>query len=146
MTRVTVLMGAPGAGKSTWLSNNRTDELVLDTHAVRMVDQIDVGAYMDNFRAVGLRAIRNGQNVIIDATNTYPHHRRYWLQAARSCQSEANLVAFDTAIQLLLAAQRSRRHPVPQRIVTKHYALMRRALNDVPREGWDTIQVVTRDR
>jgi predicted kinase len=146
MTTVTVLMGAPGAGKTTWMAQHRTDQVVLDTHAVRTVQDLDVGGYMDTFRASGLAAIRNGRDVIVDATNTYPHHRRYWLQAARSCGATAQLVAFDTVLGLLIAAQRTRQHPVPRKIVTKHHALMRRALVDVKAEGWDTIDVITRDR
>ena len=41
---ITVLMGAPGAGKSTWLKLNANgSEHIYDTHAVRMNKEIDVG-------------------------------------------------------------------------------------------------------
>ena len=143
--RVTVLMGAPGAGKSTWLKQHRTDELVVNTHAVRMVDGIDVGAYMSHMRAVGLAAIVRGEPLIVDATNTYPQHRKFWLAAGRKHGRSCRLVAFDTPLNLLLSAQRTRAHPAPRNIVIKHHRLMRAALSRVASEGWDDIETVVRE-
>ena len=146
MTTVTVLVGAPGAGKSTWLKSNQTDEYVADTHAVRAVKGLDVDAYMNHFRQAALTELRRGRSIIIDATNTYRHHRRPWLAAARAAGAQARAVAFDTPLPALLAAQRTRAHPVPQRIVIKHHQLMRLALIDLPTEGWDAYEVIVRDR
>ena len=144
MSTVTVLMGPPGAGKTTWMKANRVDEFVADTHAVRMVAELDVDHYMTVMRQQTIGQIRQGRDVIIDATNTYPHHRALWLATARRYQAEARLVAFDTQLHLLIAAQRTRQHPAPQRVVIKHHALMRRALRDVQTEGWDSVTVLTR--
>jgi predicted kinase len=146
MTTVTVLIGAPGAGKSTWLRRNQTDEYVADTHAVRAVKGLDVDAYMNHFRQAALAEIRRGRSVIIDATNTYRHHRRPWLAAARAAGAQARAVAFDTPLPALIAAQRTRAHPVPQRIVIKHHQLLRLALIDLPTEGWDAYEVIVRNR
>jgi predicted kinase len=146
MTTVTVLVGAPGAGKSTWLKSNQTDEYVADTHAVRAVKGLDVDAYMNHFRQAALTELRRGRSIIIDATNTYRHHRRPWLAAARAAGAQARAVAFDTPLPALLAAQRTRAHPVPQRIVIKHHQLMRLALIDLPTEAWDATEVIVRDR
>jgi predicted kinase len=146
MTTVTVLIGAPGAGKSTWLRSNQTDEYVADTHAVRAVKGLDVDAYMNHFRQAALAEIRRGRSVIIDATNTYRHHRRPWLAAARAAGAQARAVAFDTPLPALIAAQRTRAHPVPQRIVIKHHHLLRLALIDLPTEGWDAYEVIVRNR
>jgi predicted kinase len=146
MTTVTVLIGAPGAGKSTWLKSNQTDEYVADTHAVRAVKGLDVDVYMNHFRQAALTELRRGRSIIIDATNTYRHHRRPWLAAARAAGAQARAVALDTPLHALLAAQRTRAHPVPQRIVIKHHQLMRLALIDLPTEGWDAYEVIVRDR
>jgi predicted kinase len=141
---ITVLMGAPGSGKTTWLTEHRNDELVIDTHAVRTVQSLDVGAYMAHIRKVGANAASQGKPLIVDATNTYPQHRLYWLAIARRHDLTAHLVAFDTSLALCLAAQRRRANPAPDRIVIKHHRLMRIALTRVHSEGWDDIDVLTR--
>ncbi len=146
MITVTVLVGAPGAGKSTWLKSNQTDEYVANTHAVRAVKGLDVDAYMHHFRQAALAELRRGRSIIIDATNTYRHHRRPWLAAARAAGAQAQAVAFDTPLPALLAAQRTRAHSVPQRIVIKHHRLMRLALIDLPTEAWDAYEVIVRNR
>lgn len=146
MTTVTVLVGAPGAGKTTWLAAHRTDEYVADTHPVRTQSDLDVDAYMAAMRQQTVHRIAQGQPVIIDATNTYRQHRLLWLAAARRAGATSRAVLFDTPLPLLIAAQRKRAHPAPDRIVIKHHRLMRTALATVPTEGWDTVEVVTRAR
>jgi len=44
---ITVLMGAPGSGKTTWVNNYAMDELILSTEAIRVMrDEIDAGAFI----------------------------------------------------------------------------------------------------
>lgn len=141
---VTVLMGAPGAGKTTWVKNNRVNEFLADTHAVRMINDIDVDHYMTVMRHQTIAQIKNGRDVIIDATNTYPNHRRLWLATAQKYEAETRLIAFNTQLALLLAAQQTRKHPAPKKIVMKHYGLMVTALQNVEKEGWDSLTIITR--
>ena len=144
MSTVTVLIGAPGAGKSTWLAANKTDEWVADTHPVRIYAELDVDAYMASMRQKTVQMIGAGRPVIVDATNTYRHHRLLWLAAARKAQATSRAILFDTPLPALLAAQRRRQHPAPDKIVMKHHRMMRSALIAVPKEGWDQVDVVVR--
>ena len=144
MSTVTVLIGAPGAGKSTWLKSNQTDEWVADTHPVRTHAELDVDAYMAAMRQKTVLMIRAGRPVIVDATNTYRHHRLLWLAAARKAEATSRAILFDTPLTALIAAQRRRQHPAPDRVVIKHHRMMRSALLAVPKEGWDQVEVIVR--
>lgn len=142
---ITVLMGAPGAGKTTWVRANATDELVLSSEAVRIYrDELDVGAYMNQMRLTGLKAVKSGQSVIVDATNTITTHRAYWLRISRTNNVNNRLIAFNTSLDQLLAAQRLRAHPAPDTIVKDHYRRFQRSLQMIKMEGWKDIKIINR--
>ena len=142
---ITVLMGAPGAGKTTWVRQNATNELVLSSEAVRIYrDELDVGAYMNQMRVKGLQAVKSGQSVIVDATNTITTHRAYWLKISRANQVDNKLVAFNTSLEELLSAQRLRAHPAPDTIVKDHYRRFQRSLQMIKMEGWKDIKIINR--
>ena len=45
---ITVLMGIPGSGKSTWVQNNKTGfEHVFNTEAVRINRELDIATFMN---------------------------------------------------------------------------------------------------
>lgn len=142
---ITVLMGAPGAGKTTWVRQNATNELVLSSEAVRIYrDELDVGAYMNQMRLKGLQAVKSGQSVIVDATNTITAHRAYWLKIAKANKVDNRLVAFNTGLDQLLAAQKLRAHPAPDTIVKDHYRRFQRSLQMIKMEGWKDIKIINR--
>lgn len=142
---ITVLMGAPGAGKTTWIKQNATDELVLSSEPVRIYrDELDVGAYMNQMRLIGLKAVKSGQSVIVDATNTITAHRAYWLKIAKANKVDNRLVAFNTGLDQLLAAQKLRAHPAPDTIVKDHYRRFQRSLQMIKMEGWKDIKIINR--
>lgn len=145
MALVTVLMGAPGAGKTTWANRNVKDELVLSSEAVRVWRaDIDTAAFMNGLRLSGLKAIKQGKSVIVDATNTITHHRAFWLKASKANNASNRLIVFNTTLDALLAAQRTREYPAPNQIVRDHHRRMQYALRTLRLEGWDDIKVITR--
>jgi len=142
---ITVLMGAPGAGKSTWLNANKTGfEHIASTEAIRVHRDIDRGAFMTNMRLKAIKAAENGQDLIIDGTNTIPTHRHIWLNLAKRLEIQTSLIAFDTALSLLLLAQTKRQFPAPMKVVLDHHVRMQTALRFIKSEPWDDIQIIKR--
>lgn len=142
---ITVLMGAPGAGKSTWLKLNANgSEHIYDTHAVRMNKEIDVGAFMHQQRLKAVKAAESGLDLICDGTHTITTHRLVWLNLSKRLGSKSRLVIFDTSLNLVLAAQRHRQFPAPDKIVIDHYKRVQLAKQIVKSEPWDFIETITR--
>lgn len=142
---ITVLMGAPGAGKTTWLKLN-TDgtEHIYDTHAVRVNPELDRGIFMHQQRMKAIKAAESGQKLICDGTHTIGSHRQIWLNLAKRLNVPCRLVVFDTPLNLLLAAQRNRQYPAPDRIVIDHFQRMQSAKILVHKEPWDFIETIKR--
>jgi predicted kinase len=100
---IIVLVGAPGAGKSTWVLNNKTGfEHVYNTEGVRVNRELDVALYMQNQRMKAIKAVEGGKTLIADGTHTIVTHRKVWLNLAKRLGLETRLIIFDTALATLL--------------------------------------------
>jgi predicted kinase len=142
---ITVLMGAPAAGKSTWLTANMTGlEHIYNTEAIRKNKEIDVNAYMSFIRFKAIKAAEDGKDIIADGTHTFKAHRHFWLILADRLNLETKLVAFDTALPVLLAGNSIRQHPATTKILYQHNARMKIALRAIEREQWGSIEVIRR--
>ena len=145
MQTLTVLMGAPGAGKSTWLkSNNTGNEHIASNELVRLNRDIDVAAYTNQVRINGFKALEAGKDVIVDATNTITQHRLYWLKVAKAKGVKTRLIVFNTNINALLNAQVNRQFPTPRNVVISHHKNMGVANQLIKNESWDEIVMVNR--
>ena len=103
---ITVLMGAPGAGKSTWVRNNKTgNEHIYNIDRIRANKEMDVNAYTRHMRMKAIMKVEEGYDLIADATHVLKTHRLLWLALADRLSLETRLVVFDTRRELLLQAQ-----------------------------------------
>jgi predicted kinase len=142
---ITVLMGAPGAGKTTWLKlHAEGTEHIYDTHAVRINRDIDRATFMNQARLKAIKAAENGQNLICDGTHTIATHRLVWLNLAKRLNQPCRLVIFDTPLNQLLIAQRKREYPAPDNVVIDHFRRMQNAKIMAQREPWDFIETIKR--
>ena len=142
---IVVLMGAPGAGKSTWLNANKCDPChIASTQAIRVNRDIDRGAYMRAMQIKAIKAAEGGLNLYCDGTHTIASHRLIWLNLARRLGVESRLVCFSTSLPLMLMAQNNRIYPAPRHIVIDHHKRMRRAMVVCKDEGWDLIETLVR--
>lgn len=144
---ITVLMGAPGAGKSTWVEEHYEHPThVFNTEAVRTRPGIDVQGFMRYERVKAIKAAQLGVDVIADGTHTIPGHRAIWLQVAKDLGIETKIVAFDTPLLTLLRVQRGRVHPAPDKVVIDHYRRFQMQKHVINREPWGSIELITRGK
>ena len=142
---ITVLMGAPGAGKSTWVHKNKSPgSHIYNTEAVRTNPGIDVQAFMRYERVKAIEAAKSGLDVICDGTHTLAGHRLVWLTVARTLMVDTKLILFDTPLICLLSAQKERLHPAPHKVVVDHYRRFEMQKQLVRREAWGSIEVIVR--
>jgi len=142
---ITVLMGAPAAGKTTWVQKNKTGfEHIYSTEMVRIDREIDVDYYMASIRSKAIQAAKNGKDIIADGTHTIDHHRAFWLNIAKRLEIETKLIIFETPLPLLIAGNARRSHPCPNDVLLKHHKRMQIAKRIVMREAWDSVEKVVR--
>lgn len=142
---ITVLMGAPGAGKSTWVRNNKHgDEHIFNTEAVRINRELDVAGFMQHQRIKAIKAVESGKDLIADGTHTIGTHRKVWLSLADRLDLPTRLIVFDTALATLLGVQKMREFPAPHKVVVDHHRRLQMAKHTIVREGWDSIEIITR--
>jgi predicted kinase len=150
MPTLTVLMGPPGAGKTTWTETNLAPGQVLcSTEPIRRnramhQRQGAIVAYLANLRAKAETALAEGRDAVVDGCNTRRGDRSTWLALARRYRASTRLVVFATSLEAMLAAQRTRTHPVADDKVRSYYEEFRRAEVAIRREGWGQIEYVRR--
>ena len=142
---ITVLMGAPAAGKTTWLKANSINEHIYSTEAIRIYRDIDRDAYMRNIRRQAYLAVKEGKSVIADGTHTIGQHRNYWLKVAKEFEVKTRLILFDTPLHVLLIGNATRLHPAPVKVIRDHHIRFVRSKDSVRLEAWDQIDILTRD-
>ena len=142
---ITVLMGAPGAGKSTWLRNNVTpNAYIASTQLVQIYRELDRRTFMNNMRVKAIKEAESGRDIFCDATHIIAQHRLLWLNLAIRLNVNARLIAFNTPLNLLLYAQTIREFPTPKKIVIAHYYRFNKALELIDKENWNEVIKINR--
>ena len=138
-------MGAPAAGKSTWITKNSTGlEYIYNTEAVRINRDLDIAAFMDLARRKAIKAAESGLDVIADGTHTISTHRKVWLNLGDRLDVKKRLILFDTPLAILLRGNSIREYPAPRNVVVDHYRRFNKSRNIVKNEGWDSIEIIKR--
>ena len=110
---LTVLMGIPTSGKSTWLAQQPTGQLVLSADVLRTDHHARTNAVFAAMEHQARRALRTGRDVAIDACSTQATRRAEWLALARQASAHTRLVCCD--VQPDLARLRNHARPEAQR-------------------------------
>ena len=142
--RIVLLVGLPGSGKSTWLTQIGAGGLSSD--AVRRLladDETDQSIHVRVFQTLRYlleQRLAIGRPVTyIDATNLTPEERRPYLEIgqARGCEVEA--VFFDVPLEVCRERNARRDRVVPEDALAKMAAKLVRPSVD---EGFSAVTVV----
>lgn len=142
---VVVLVGASGAGKSTWAGEQYRPEEVVSSDALRAVvgsGRHDLDASADAFAVLDtvLRA-RSGRGltVVVDTLGLDPGRRRGYLDQARAAGLPAVAVVFDTPPDECRRRNRARDRPVPAQVLDDQLAKATGIAAVLEQEGWDLV-------
>lgn len=139
-----VLVGPPGAGKTTWLQNNLADAVRVDLEEIRRNPDANRGAIIDAAIDKAFTELRAGRIVAFDSTAINADFRARLRGVAAHVNAPAYAVVFDVPLDDLLAAQKTRTSPVPDARVRELYDQFRDQLVDIYAEGWAATDTVTR--
>jgi len=147
MPILTVLMGVPGSGKTTWVAANTRNQVVCGTDRLRTESftGASVVAYIESLRTRARRALTAGQDVVVDGCNTRRNERTRWRELARDHGAAPQLVVVHASLTTVLAVQRDRAQPVPADRVRTYHRDFTRSLSAIDGEGWARIVHVQRD-
>jgi 5-methylcytosine-specific restriction enzyme A len=138
---LTVLMGAPGSGKSTWAFGRAH---VIATDAVRRagyapqhaaIISADVWQRVDALLAAG-------EHVTLDTTAAHPLIREKAIRIARGRGARLSLKVFDTDLAVCLERQDGRAAPVSPDTVARVHREIRAQLPGIRFEGWNDVEVI----
>ena len=150
-----VLVGAAGAGKSTFAARHFAPDEVLSSDRYRAIvsgDEADQGATRAAFGRLHrelARRLANGRLTVVDATNVEPAARRALLTRASGTGVPAVAIVLDLPVGEVLARNAARRPRIVAEAVVRHHLDRLRESLDGPepaigREGFAVI-VVLRD-
>lgn len=153
---IVVLVGAAGAGKSTFAARHFDDDEVLSSDAFRKLisgDAADQRASGLAFRrlhdALAVRASAR-MTTVVDATNIAPHARRVLLGRAAAAGLPTVAIVLDLAPAVVQARNAARMaRIVPREVVADQLARVRRSLDttdggrSLDAEGFDLVAVLT---
>jgi putative nucleotidyltransferase with HDIG domain len=123
---VTLLIGAPASGKSTY-RNSLTNSTVICMDDIRKElcgnpnDQSKNQLVFDRCLKDLSKAIKAGENVVLDNTNFSRKMRKMFLEVARNHGCQINAVYWDLPIETLLKRNLEREKAVPEDVVWRFY-------------------------
>src|SRR4051812_21259307 len=143
-----VLVGASGAGKSTWAQQRyRAAEIVSsdDLRGIVGSGRHDLDASSDVFTLLDqivAGRLRRGLTTVVDSLGLDVVRRRAQLETARAAGLPAVAVVFDPPAGLCRRRNSGRDRPVPARVLTQQLTALRAAADVIAGEGWDAVVTV----
>jgi predicted kinase len=145
MKEVIILIGFPGCGKSTFAKTLGKNYDILSSDTIRIEVYGDANAEDVNrvvFKKLHGRmwgALKNGKNVVIDATNLTYGARYSYINIAKKNNAKVVGILFDTPIDVCKERNSKRSRVVPDEAYVR---LERKYVKPSMSEGFDEIRVV----
>ncbi|WP_270887222.1 LLM class flavin-dependent oxidoreductase [Pedococcus sp. 5OH_020] len=140
-----VLVGAAGAGKSTWAAARYRTAEIVSSDALRAVvgsGEHDLDASADAFavldRIVAAR-LRRKLTVVVDTLGLDTRRRQEWLALGRAAGLPCVAVLFDTPPRLVRERNSARGRPVPAAVLGRQLARLPAVATELHAEGWHVV-------
>jgi F420-dependent oxidoreductase-like protein len=140
-----VLVGAAGAGKSTWADGRFGPWRVVasdDLRAVVGLHEHDQRASRDAFDLLDRIAdarLRRGFTTVLDTVGVDPRRRAAWIALARRRGVPVHAVVLAPDAKVVRARNKGRPRPVPSSVVTSQLAAVAASVEALPGEGFDGV-------
>jgi alkanesulfonate monooxygenase SsuD/methylene tetrahydromethanopterin reductase-like flavin-dependent oxidoreductase (luciferase family)/predicted kinase len=146
-----VLVGASGAGKTTWAAARYRAEEVVSSDALRGIlgsGPHDLDASTDAFavlETIVAARLGRGLTTVVDTLGLESTRRRAWLEAARAAGLPAAVVLLDTPDAECRQRNGARDRPVPAPVLAGQLRSVRDVREQLSAEGWDVVVTVAAD-
>ena len=140
MAKLTVLMGAPGAGKSTYAKS--TGAHVVTTDGAR--GRLSPGDTLHKAYSEINAALAAGKNVVFDTTGSNPAVRKAAATIAQKHGAQLAARVIDAPLGACLQAQQGRAKPVAAADVRRIHDAVRKQAAGLQSEGFRDVRVVKR--
>ncbi len=141
-TRVTVMSGLPGAGKSRWVAEHAEGQPVIELDAIRRELRIGPdepqGKVIDVARGRARELLREGRPFVWDATNLSRTLRKAVVGTCLDYHARVRLVYVEAPAHALFRRNRERPHPVPENVLGR---MLRRWEPPDPTEAHELVVV-----
>jgi predicted kinase len=140
MAKLTVLMGAPGSGKSTYAKG--TGAHVVTTDGAR--GRLSPGDTLHKAYSEINAALAAGKNVVFDTTGSNPAVRKAAATIAQKHGAQLAARVIDAPLGACLQAQQGRAKPVAAADVRRIHDAVRKQAAGLQSEGFRDVRVVKR--
>ncbi len=146
-----VLVGASGAGKTTWAAARYRAEEVVSSDALRGIlgsGPHDLDASTDAFavlETIVAARLGRGLTTVVDTLGLESTRRRAWLESARAAGLPAAVVLLDTPDAECRRRNGARDRPVPAPVLAGQLRSVRDARGSLAAEGWDVVVTIAAD-
>jgi len=141
MPRLTVLMGAPGSGKSTYAK--RSGANVVSTDGARERRQTPADALHTAYSQIN-KMLAAGKDVVFDTTGANPAVRKAAATIARQHGAQLAACVMDTPLNVCVQSQQGRAHPVAAADVRRIHGDVQRQVAGLKGEGFQSVSVQKR--
>lgn len=138
-----LLVGASGAGKSTWAAAHFAPDAILSSDAFRALvagdaaDQVATADAFEVLHQVARARLRRGLLAVVDATNLTRGARRTLLRLAAQADRPTVAIVFDISLERCLQQNLERPdRSVPEAVIRRHRLALQDALGQLPTEGY----------
>ena len=149
MNKLTLLVGIPGSGKTTYANKNKKDnEVILSSDIIRQElfgnesSQENNKLVFDTLYARARQLLQSDKDVIIDATNINAYYRHQTLKNFEDLNIQRIAIVFETPTKTCIKRDQKRARTVGKAVIDK---MISRYQKPTTEEGFDDIIILGLD-